>query len=82
MIKERRNHPHSVHKDLLNKLLEEGSLSDEIICDFILFLLFAGHETSSRALTLSLKFITTCPKALNRMKVSMSYLLCQGNWNI
>ena len=64
MIEERRNHPEVVHKDLLTKLLEEGSLSDEIICDFILFLLFAGHETSSRAMAFSIKFLTNCPKAL------------------
>nr|AIK01723.1 CYP720B1v1 [Pinus banksiana] len=68
MIKERRDHPHIVHKDLLTKLLEEDSISDEIICDFILFLLFAGHETSSRAMTFAIKFLTTCPKALTQMK--------------
>jgi cytochrome P450 len=68
MIKERRNHPEVVHNDLLTKLVEEGLISDEIICDFILFLLFAGHETSSRAMTFAIKFLTFCPKALKQMK--------------
>jgi len=68
MIKERRNHPQVLHNDLLAKLLEEGSLSDEIICDFILFLLFAGHETSSRALTFAIKFLTYCPEAVEQMQ--------------
>lgn len=68
MIEERRNHCEVVHTDLLAKLLEEGTLSDEIICDFILFLLFAGHETSSRAMTFSIKFLTNCPRALEQMK--------------
>lgn len=57
MVQERRNNPHVVHNDLLQKLMEEGSLSDEVICDFILFLLFAGHETSSRAMTFAIKFL-------------------------
>jgi len=68
MIKERRNHPEVVHNDLLTKLLEEGLLLDEIICDFILFLLFAGHETSSRAMTFAIKFLTNCSKALKQME--------------
>jgi len=75
MIKERRNHPQVVHNDLLTKLLEEGFLLDEIICDFILFLLFAGHETSSRAMTFAIKFLTNCPKAMKQMEVCIdSYL--------
>lgn len=68
MVQERRNNPHVVHNDLLQKLMEEGSLSDEVICDFILFLLFAGHETSSRAMTFAIKFLTYCPQALEQMK--------------
>eukprot|EP00253_Pinus_taeda_P020092 PITA_20092 len=54
--------------------MEEGSLSDEIICDFILFLFFAGHETSSRAMTFAIKFLTTCPEALTQMKVTINSL--------
>nr|UYU26137.1 cytochrome P450 720B [Pinus elliottii] len=75
IIKERRNNPHVVHNDLLQKLMEEGSLSDEIICDFILFLLFAGHETSSRAMTFAIKFLTSCPKALTQMKEEHDVIL-------
>ena len=71
IIEERRNHPQVV--DLLAKLLDEGSLSHEIICDFILFLLFVGHETSSRAMTFAIKFLTYCPQALEQMKVCIGH---------
>jgi len=80
MVQERRNNPHVVHNDLLQKLMEEGSLSDEIICDFILFLLFAGHETSSRAMTFAIKFLTYCPQALEQMKEEHDAILkTKGN---
>nr|UYU26143.1 cytochrome P450 720B [Pinus elliottii] len=63
-IEDRRQHPEAVHNDLLTKLLKEDSFSEEIIADFILFLLFAGHETSSRSMSFAIKFLTDCPRAL------------------
>nr|ADR78280.1 CYP720B8 [Picea sitchensis] len=66
-MEERRRHPEVVHHDLLARLMEEGSLSEEIICDFILFLLFAG-QTSFRAMPFAIKFLSDCPKALAQMK--------------
>ena len=71
IIEERRNHPQVV--DLLAKLLDEGSLSHEIICDFILFLLSAGHETSSKAMTFAIKFLTYCPQALEQMNLCIGH---------
>nr|UTS77789.1 cytochrome P450 720B46 [Ginkgo biloba] len=56
-----------VHNDLLTKLMEEDSLSDEIVADFLVFLLFAGHETSSRSMALAIKFLTNCPTALQQL---------------
>jgi len=63
-------HPEVVHRDLLSRLLGEDFISneDEIICDFILNLLFAGHETSFRAMLFSIKFLTDCPEALQQMR--------------
>nr|UTS77788.1 cytochrome P450 720B39 [Ginkgo biloba] len=66
-MEQRRKHPQVVHNDLLTKLLNEGSLSDEIVADFLLFMLFAGHETSSRSMALAIKFLTDCPRALEQL---------------
>eukprot|EP01018_Ginkgo_biloba_P019336 Gb_33837 [translate_table: standard] len=68
-IKERRKNPQIAHNDLLTKLLNEETLSDEIVSDFLVFLLFAGHETSSRSTAFSIKFLTECPKALEQLRV-------------
>eukprot|EP01018_Ginkgo_biloba_P019335 Gb_33836 [translate_table: standard] len=67
-IEERRKNPQIVHNDLLTKLLNEETLSDEIVSDFLVFLLFAGHETSSRSMAFSIKFLTECPKALEQLR--------------
>uniref|UniRef100_A0A0G7ZP11 Cytochrome P450 CYP720B12v2 n=1 Tax=Picea glauca TaxID=3330 RepID=A0A0G7ZP11_PICGL len=74
-IEDRRKHPQVVRNDLLTKLLKEDSLSEEIIADFILFLLFAGHETSSRSMSFSIKFLTDCPKAYQELKAEHEDLL-------
>ncbi|KAH9294485.1 hypothetical protein KI387_040311, partial [Taxus chinensis] len=69
IMEERRKHPQVVHNDLLTKFLtEEPVLSDEIVADTLLFLLFAGHETSSRAMAISIKFLTECPQALKQLQ--------------
>eukprot|EP01018_Ginkgo_biloba_P022149 Gb_19886 [translate_table: standard] len=69
IIEQRRKHPKVVHNDLLTKLLKEDSLSDEMVTDFLIFLLFAGHETSSRSMVFCIKFLTECPKALEQLTV-------------
>nr|UYU26130.1 cytochrome P450 720B [Pinus elliottii] len=74
-IEDRRQHPEAVHNDLLTKLLKEDSFSEEIIADFILFLLFAGHETSSRSMSFAIKFLTDCPRALEELKAEHDALL-------
>eukprot|EP01018_Ginkgo_biloba_P022152 Gb_19885 [translate_table: standard] len=66
-IEQRRKHPQIIHNDLLTNLLKEDSLTDEMVADFLLFLLFAGHETSSRSMAFSIKFLTECPKALEQL---------------
>nr|UTS77786.1 cytochrome P450 720B31 [Ginkgo biloba] len=57
-----------VHNDLLTKLMAEESLSDEIIADFLVFVLFAGHDASSRSMALAIKFLTDCPTALQQLR--------------
>ncbi|XP_059072801.1 cytochrome P450 720B2-like [Cryptomeria japonica] len=66
-IEDRRQHPEVNHNDLLTKLLREGIYSDEIIADLILFLLFAGFETSSTTMAFAVKFLTENPQALKEI---------------
>lgn len=68
IIEDRTKHPEAVHNDFLNKLLNDPSLSDEMVVDVILFVLFAGHETSSRTMALSIKYLTDCPNALEELR--------------
>ena len=69
IIEDRTRHPDVMHSDFLNNLLNDSSLSDEMVVDVILFVLFAGHETSSRAMALSIKYLTDCPEALHELRV-------------
>ncbi|KAH9302429.1 hypothetical protein KI387_014012, partial [Taxus chinensis] len=68
-IKERREHPEVKRNDLLTKLVKEGSLSDEIIADFLVFFLFAGYETSSTVMAFAVMFLTQNPRALQELRV-------------
>ncbi|KAJ3674076.1 hypothetical protein LUZ60_006068 [Juncus effusus] len=54
--------------DLLEWSLKQSSLSKEQILDLLLSLLFAGHETSSMALTLAIFFLERCPKAVKQLR--------------
>lgn len=56
--------------DLLNWVLKHSNLSTEQILDLILSLLFAGHETSSVAIALSIYFLPGCPRAIQQLRVS------------
>lgn len=54
--------------DLMGWALKKSSLSKEQIMDLLLSLLFAGHETSSMALALTIFFLESCPKAVHELK--------------
>ncbi|XP_058081137.1 cholesterol 22-monohydroxylase CYP90B51 isoform X2 [Magnolia sinica] len=54
--------------DLLGWVLKQSDLSTEQILDLILSLLFAGHETSSVAIALSIYFLEGCPKAVEQLR--------------
>lgn len=58
--------------DLLGWVLKQSDLSTEQILDLILSLLFAGHETSSVAITLAIYFLEGCPKAVHELRVGPS----------
>ncbi|KAH9306657.1 hypothetical protein KI387_011061 [Taxus chinensis] len=67
-IKERREHPEVLRNDLLTKLVREGTFSDEIIADTIIFFVFAGVETSAMAMTFAVKYLTENPRALEELR--------------
>ncbi|KAJ4714423.1 Cytochrome P450 [Melia azedarach] len=54
--------------DLLGWVLKHSNLSTEQILDLVLSLLFAGHETSSVAIALSIYFLQGCPEAIQQLK--------------
>lgn len=55
--------------DLLGWVLKHSNLSTEQILDLILSLLFAGHETSSVAIALSIFFLESSPRAIEQLRV-------------
>lgn len=61
--------------DLLGWVLKHSNLSTEQILDLVLSLLFAGHETSSVAIALSIYFLQGCPEAIQQLKASINYFL-------
>ncbi|KAL2333699.1 hypothetical protein Fmac_014912 [Flemingia macrophylla] len=65
--------------DLLNWVLKHTNLTSEQILDLILSLLFAGHETSSVAISLAIYFLSGCPRAIQQLRVSMYHDVA---WNI
>ncbi|GLJ24905.1 hypothetical protein SUGI_0476520 [Cryptomeria japonica] len=75
IIEQKKAQTNVMHNDFVTKLLTEYSLADEVVAEFLLFMLFAGHETSSRAMVLSVKYLTDCPKALEQLRVSTIELL-------
>ncbi|XP_010246684.1 PREDICTED: abietadienol/abietadienal oxidase [Nelumbo nucifera] len=52
---------------VLGRLIEEESLPDEAIADFIINLLFAGNETTAKTMLFAVYFLTQSPKALNQL---------------
>ncbi|KAF3440800.1 hypothetical protein FNV43_RR19086 [Rhamnella rubrinervis] len=54
--------------DLLGWVLKHSNLSTEQILDLILSLLFAGHETSSVAISLAIYFLPCCPTAIQQLR--------------
>lgn len=55
--------------DLLSWVMKNSNLTTEQILDFILSMLFAGHETSSVAMTLAMYFLPGCPRAIQQLRV-------------
>ncbi|KAL8464881.1 hypothetical protein ACS0TY_034384 [Phlomoides rotata] len=52
---------------VLTRLLEEESIPDEAVADFIINLLFAGNETTAKTMLFAVYFLTQCPKAMTQL---------------
>lgn len=65
---------------VLGRLLEEESLPDEAVADFIISLLFAGNETTAKTMLFAVYFLTRCPRALKQLLVrtKLSFRLIFG----
>lgn len=66
--KMRNGHEKVEEDDLLGWVINQSDLSTEQILDLILSLLFAGHETSSVALSLAIYFLEGSPKAVQELR--------------
>ena len=64
----------SVGNGVLGRLLEEESLPDDAVADFIINLLFAGNETTTKTMLFAVYFLTQCPQALKQLLVSVTEL--------
>ncbi|KAF3448168.1 hypothetical protein FNV43_RR08879 [Rhamnella rubrinervis] len=58
-----------VNNGVLARLLEEESLPNDAVADFIINLLFAGNETSAKTMLFAVYFLTKCPQAMNQLLV-------------
>jgi hypothetical protein len=58
-----------VDNGVLGRLLKEESLPDDAVPDFIINLLFAGNETTSKTMLFAVYFLTHCPKAMKQLLV-------------
>ncbi|KFK41772.1 hypothetical protein AALP_AA2G170100 [Arabis alpina] len=52
---------------VLGRLLEEESLPNESMADFIINLMFAGNETTAKTMLFAVYFLTHCPKAMTQL---------------
>ncbi|MCO5560202.1 hypothetical protein L7F22_013812 [Adiantum nelumboides] len=68
VLEERLQKPNDTHNDLLEAVTRSGSLLTEQVLDLVLNMLFAGHETSSVALTLALKFLADSPNVVQELR--------------
>ncbi|XP_052111767.1 cytochrome P450 90B2 [Arachis duranensis] len=66
----RKNDAPTVGSGVLGRLLEEESLPDDAVVDFIINLLFAGSETTTKTMLFAVYFLTQCPQAMKQLLVT------------
>ncbi|KAL2555292.1 Cytochrome [Forsythia ovata] len=57
----------AIGNGVLRRLLEEESLPDDAVADFIINLLFAGNETTAKTMLFAVYFLTQCPTAMKQL---------------
>lgn len=70
----RKNGAPTVGSGVLGRLLEEESLPDDAVADFIINLLFAGNETTTKTMLFAVYFLTQCPRAMKQLLVCITKL--------
>lgn len=78
LLNERRAVPRKHRSDFFDYVLEELNkegtiLTEAIALDLMFVLLFASFETTSLALTLSVKFLSDHPAVLEKLTVRSNY---------
>ncbi|KAK6123682.1 hypothetical protein DH2020_042579 [Rehmannia glutinosa] len=66
-IHRQKSSPAAIGNGVLGRLLEEESLPDDAIADFIINLLFAGNETTAKTMLVAVYFLTQCPRAMKQL---------------
>lgn len=61
--------PKEGNNGVLGRLIEEDSLPDDAVADFIINLLFAGNETTTKTMLFAVYFLTQCPNAMEQLLV-------------
>jgi cytochrome P450 len=61
--------PTEGNNGVLGRLIEEDCLPDDAVADFIINLLFAGNETTTKTMLFAVYFLTQCPKAMKQLLV-------------
>lgn len=64
-----------VNNGVLARLLEEESLPNDAVADFIINLLFAGNETTAKTMLFAIYFLTKCPRAMKQLLVRDTVLV-------
>ncbi|KAK6123659.1 hypothetical protein DH2020_042597 [Rehmannia glutinosa] len=66
-IHRQKSSPAAIGNGVLGRLLEEESLPDDAVADFIINLLFAGNETTAKTMLFAVYFLTQCPRAMKQL---------------
>ncbi|PIN09372.1 Cytochrome P450 CYP4/CYP19/CYP26 subfamily [Handroanthus impetiginosus] len=64
---QRRESSVAIGNGVLGRLLEEESMNDDAVADFIINLLFAGNETTAKTMLFAVYFLTQCPRAMKQL---------------
>lgn len=66
---ERKSGVELVGNGLLGRLVDDESLADDTMADFVINLLFAGNETTAKTMLFAVYYLTQCPEAMKQLLV-------------